>query len=241
MADSRLGGQACGPANRDANGESGDRPVAAAKPTANTMQDCSDPNTCPDIVGLPGGVFVMGSPKSEPGRFDDEEQHHVNVAPFALAKSLVTKAQWAAFVASANMTGEYQPRPARLLGERPLTARALRRRDRRSNRRKTRARRQRHRRRAPAARSATACRRGSASAAQPHGSGGLMDLAGSWILRVNSSPTRSAFSSGPSTASRNPKLRLTRGSTSAGVTLPKYSRLPAPIAALGSTASRGVS
>ena len=90
--------QACGPTNRDANVGSGEKTVAAAKLAPKTMKDCSDPITCPDMVSLPGGVFVMGSPKSEPGRFDDEEQHQVKVAPFALAKSLVTKAQWAAFV-----------------------------------------------------------------------------------------------------------------------------------------------
>ena len=94
--------QACRPANRDAKGESGNSSVAAAKPTNNMIKDCSDPDRCPDMVSLPGGVFVMGSPKSEPGRFDDEEQHQVKVAPFALAKSPVTKAQWAAFVADSG-------------------------------------------------------------------------------------------------------------------------------------------
>ena len=101
--------QACGPANRDANSGSGDRTVAAAKPTPKTMKDCSDPITCPDMVSLPGGVFVMGSPKSEPGRFDDEDQHQVKVAPFALAKSPVTKAQWAAFVADSGRSTAAAP------------------------------------------------------------------------------------------------------------------------------------
>ena len=94
--------QACGPADRDPNGLSSDTAVAAAKSKSTAITDCSDANSCPDMISLPGGVFVMGSPKSEPGRFDDEEQHQVKVAPFALAKSLVTKAQWATFVADSG-------------------------------------------------------------------------------------------------------------------------------------------
>jgi formylglycine-generating enzyme required for sulfatase activity len=89
----------CGSAKPDAAADSGNKTVATAKAASEMIKDCSDANTCPDMVSLPGGAFVMGSPKSEPGRFDDEDQHQVKVAAFALARSPVTKGQWAAFVA----------------------------------------------------------------------------------------------------------------------------------------------
>lgn len=59
------------------------------------------------MVNLPGGVFVMGSPKDEKGRFDDEDQKTVTVSAFAIGKYAVTRGQWADFV---NATGRQTPR-----------------------------------------------------------------------------------------------------------------------------------
>ncbi|MEW8438671.1 MAG: SUMF1/EgtB/PvdO family nonheme iron enzyme, partial [Candidatus Thiodiazotropha taylori] len=50
----------------------------------------------PEMVALPGGSFEMGSPSSEEGRDDDEQQHRVSVSRFKLAKTEVTQAQWQA-------------------------------------------------------------------------------------------------------------------------------------------------
>jgi formylglycine-generating enzyme required for sulfatase activity len=101
--------QSCGPANRDATGGSDTKIAEASKATPKLIKDCTDANTCPDMVSLPGDTFVMGSPKSEPGRFDDEDQHQVKIAAFAIAKSPVTKVQWAAFVTD---TGRPTPEAA---------------------------------------------------------------------------------------------------------------------------------
>jgi formylglycine-generating enzyme required for sulfatase activity len=50
-----------------------------------------------DLVGIPGGRFLMGSPENEPERGNDESpQHWVNIPPFLLGKYLVTQAQWQA-------------------------------------------------------------------------------------------------------------------------------------------------
>lgn len=50
-----------------------------------------------DLVGIPGGRFLMGSPENEPERGNDESpQHWVNIRPFLLGKYLVTQAQWQA-------------------------------------------------------------------------------------------------------------------------------------------------
>jgi formylglycine-generating enzyme required for sulfatase activity len=66
--------------------------IAAAIPRA-----CPD---CPDMIAVPGGSFLMGSPASEPGRTAGESlPHSVMVARFAIAKYDVTRAQYARFVA----------------------------------------------------------------------------------------------------------------------------------------------
>jgi len=55
------------------------------------------------MVVLPAGTFLMGSPTTEPGRFDDEgPQQRVTVRRVAVAKYLVTRGQWAAFTAETH-------------------------------------------------------------------------------------------------------------------------------------------
>lgn len=57
-----------------------------------TFRDCSD---CPELVLVPGGSFMMGSPESEPGRSSDEgPQRRVSVPPLAVGKYEVTEAEW---------------------------------------------------------------------------------------------------------------------------------------------------
>jgi formylglycine-generating enzyme required for sulfatase activity len=54
------------------------------------------------MVKVPGGDFLMGSPKTEAGRYDDEDQQSVSVKAFAAGKYPVTKQQWAAFASATN-------------------------------------------------------------------------------------------------------------------------------------------
>ncbi len=69
------------------------------------FKECPD---CPQMVGIPAGSFVMGSPAGEPGRFDGEgPQHAVSLRAFALAKYDVTSDEFLKFLAA---TG-YQPEP----------------------------------------------------------------------------------------------------------------------------------
>jgi formylglycine-generating enzyme required for sulfatase activity len=58
----------------------------------------------------PSGSFMMGSPKGEPGRFDDEgPQRKVMIPkPFAVGKFAVTFAEWDACVAAGGCGG-YKP------------------------------------------------------------------------------------------------------------------------------------
>ena len=62
-----------------------------------TFRDCE---TCPEMVVLPAGEFMMGSPEGERGRSDAEEpQHKVTIPkPFAVGKYEVTVGQYAEFV-----------------------------------------------------------------------------------------------------------------------------------------------
>ena len=62
-----------------------------------TFRDCE---SCPEMVVLPAGKFMMGSPEEEKGRDDDEgPQHRVTIPkPFAVGKYEVTVGQYAKFV-----------------------------------------------------------------------------------------------------------------------------------------------
>ena len=63
---------------------------------------------CPEMVAIPSGQFLMGSPATEPGRFDSEgPQHLVRVKAFALGRYDVTSKQFLAFIAASG----YQPKP----------------------------------------------------------------------------------------------------------------------------------
>ncbi len=46
-----------------------------------------------DMVSIPDGNFLMGSPEAE-GFSDEKPQHKVTVQPFYMGKSQVTQAQW---------------------------------------------------------------------------------------------------------------------------------------------------
>ncbi len=62
-----------------------------AKP-GTAFRDCP---TCPDMVVLPAGEFVMGSSKEESGQTDEKPQHKVSFAkPYAIGKTEVTFDQW---------------------------------------------------------------------------------------------------------------------------------------------------
>ncbi len=72
-----------------------------------------------DMVAIPGGGFLMGSPENEPDRFSDESpQHDVTIEPFLMARTPITQPQWR-FVATQmpQVNGELTPDPSRFKGE----------------------------------------------------------------------------------------------------------------------------
>ena len=56
----------------------------------------ASPRPCPavEMVAIPGGEFLMGSPEKEIRHGKDETQHRVKIAPFLLAKHEVTQAEY---------------------------------------------------------------------------------------------------------------------------------------------------
>lgn len=63
-----------------------------------TFRDCKR-DLCPEMVMLPAGTFMMGSPASEKGRFEWERpQHPATISrPFAIGKTEVTFEEYDAF------------------------------------------------------------------------------------------------------------------------------------------------
>jgi formylglycine-generating enzyme required for sulfatase activity len=75
----------------------------ALKP-GDTFRECvpvQDKDYCPEMVVLPAGSFMMGSPSTENGRDDNEgPQHPVTIAkPFAVSKCALTFEEWETCVA----------------------------------------------------------------------------------------------------------------------------------------------
>ena len=71
-----------------------------------TFRDCKD---CPEMVTIPAGSFMIGSPDNEPGRISNPDdgpmegpQRLVSIRQFAAGKFAITKEQWAVFVKETN-------------------------------------------------------------------------------------------------------------------------------------------
>ncbi|WP_422615651.1 SUMF1/EgtB/PvdO family nonheme iron enzyme [Nodularia spumigena] len=70
-----------------------------------------------DMVKIPGGKFLMGSPENEPKRFENESpQHSVTIQPFFTGKFTITQAQWAAVAAFDKVKIDLNPDPSNFKG-----------------------------------------------------------------------------------------------------------------------------
>ena len=71
------------------------RPKAKEEAKKFTEVDCNGVKL--EMVKIPAGTFMMGSPKNERGRYDDEKLHQVTLTKdYWLGKYQVTQAQWQA-------------------------------------------------------------------------------------------------------------------------------------------------
>ena len=63
-----------------------------------------------EMMEIPAGEFLMGSPKDEEGRFEWEgPQHKVTISQFYMGKSPVTQAQWRAVATLPQIEQRLQP------------------------------------------------------------------------------------------------------------------------------------
>jgi formylglycine-generating enzyme required for sulfatase activity len=82
--------------------------ATGAMQARSVFRDCPE---CPEMVVLPAGEFMMGSPGNEEGTSKDEgPQHKVRISkPFAVGKFEVTFAEWAACVVGDGCAGNKNP------------------------------------------------------------------------------------------------------------------------------------
>ncbi|UBF28554.1 SUMF1/EgtB/PvdO family nonheme iron enzyme [Kovacikia minuta CCNUW1] len=86
-----------------------------------------------DLVAIPGGAFLMGSPPDEEGRdsyksnypelegVDVEKQHRVTIQPFAMSQYPITQAQWRFVAGLPKVDQALEPDPANFKGDdRPI-------------------------------------------------------------------------------------------------------------------------
>ncbi len=60
-----------------------------------------------NFVLIPAGTFMMGSPSSEPGRYNNEQQHQVTITkPYYMQTTVVTQGQWKAVMGN-NPSSDY--------------------------------------------------------------------------------------------------------------------------------------
>jgi len=72
-------------------------PKAEFRATSPLQVAIGDSGVRMTFVYIPPGEFMMGSPKDEPGRWDDEVQHHVTLTQgFYMQTTPVTQGQWEA-------------------------------------------------------------------------------------------------------------------------------------------------
>ncbi|MFM6844614.1 MAG: formylglycine-generating enzyme family protein, partial [Dolichospermum sp.] len=71
-----------------------------------------------EMVLIPEGTFMMGSPENEEGSTDDEiPQHEVTIKPFSMGKYPITQAQWQAVAALPQVNQELKPNLSRFKGD----------------------------------------------------------------------------------------------------------------------------
>lgn len=81
------------------------------------IEQLSD-NVALDMVAIPGGIFLMGSPEDEPESSGNEEpQHEVTVLPFLMSRYPITQAQWKAVANLPVVARNLDPDPSQVKGE----------------------------------------------------------------------------------------------------------------------------
>jgi formylglycine-generating enzyme required for sulfatase activity len=71
-----------------------------------------------ELVAIPGGSFMMGSPEDELEHQNDESpQREVTLAPFLMGRYPITQAQWRAVASLPQVERELNPDPSKFKGD----------------------------------------------------------------------------------------------------------------------------
>jgi formylglycine-generating enzyme required for sulfatase activity len=85
--------------------------------TAQAQSFTADIDGALEMIAIPGGEFVMGSPDAEPKRDTDEgPTHAVRVAPFFMSRFPITQAQWLAATRLPKVHRDLDPDPSGFKG-----------------------------------------------------------------------------------------------------------------------------
>ena len=71
-----------------------------------------------ELIKVPSGTFIMGSPKNEEKHYEDEDpQHEVTVKSFFMGKYPVTQAEWKVVATLAQINRKLDPAPSYFKGD----------------------------------------------------------------------------------------------------------------------------
>jgi formylglycine-generating enzyme required for sulfatase activity/predicted Ser/Thr protein kinase len=95
--------------------DTGGREVNRDRGNAKFFAEELNKNVNLEMVLIPDGSFLMGSPDCE-GNAEEYPQHQVIVEPFYMGKYPITQAQWKAAAALPKVTQDLNPNPAKFKG-----------------------------------------------------------------------------------------------------------------------------
>jgi len=95
--------------------DTGGREVNRDRATAEFFVEELSKGVTLEMVAIPGGTYLMGSPNFE-GDADERPQHRVAIAPFFMGKYPITQAQWRAVTALPKVKQTLNPYPSKFKG-----------------------------------------------------------------------------------------------------------------------------
>ncbi|MBD0265583.1 MAG: SUMF1/EgtB/PvdO family nonheme iron enzyme [Tolypothrix sp. Co-bin9] len=100
--------------------DTGGREVNRMSSNANFFAEELGKSVTLEMVSIPGGTYMMGSPEFE-GDADERPRHEVTVEPFFMGKFPVTQAQWRVVAALPKVKQALNPHPSKFKGlDRPV-------------------------------------------------------------------------------------------------------------------------
>ncbi|MEH1797088.1 bifunctional serine/threonine-protein kinase/formylglycine-generating enzyme family protein [Nostoc sp.] len=100
--------------------DTGGREVNRMSGNANLFAEELGKSVTLEMVSIPGGTYMMGSPECE-GDADERPRHKVTVEPFFMGKFPVTQAQWRVVAALPKVKQALNPNPSKFKGlDRPV-------------------------------------------------------------------------------------------------------------------------